>query len=70
MIKPQLSGLSERLVELQEAQHMLVTTLGVQRAELTEGNSDWATAKAVLDRIPGGCARAPLFGLFVHAQIV
>lgn len=52
-IRPPLAAISGRLVELQEAQQMLVTTLGVQRAELTEANSDWATAKSVLDRIPG-----------------
>lgn len=52
-IRPPLAAISGRLVELQEAQQMLVTTIGVQRAELTEANSDWATAKSVLDRIPG-----------------
>lgn len=55
-LRPQLESLSERLVELQEAQRMLVTTMTVQRAELTEGNSDWLAAKSVLDRIPGARA--------------
>lgn len=56
-LEPPLSSLSGRLVELQEAQRMLVTTMTVQRAELTEGNSDWLAAKLVLDRIPGVCTR-------------
>ncbi|RYG48018.1 hypothetical protein EON67_08005 [archaeon] len=52
-------GLSAH-ASLQETQHVLATTLSVQRAEMSEGNAEWINAKAVLDRIPGTCVRGCL----------
>lgn len=37
---------------LQEAQQILVHTLGVQRAEISESNTDLANARSILARIP------------------
>ena len=56
-LEPPLSSLSGRLVELQEAQRMLVTTLSLQRAEVGDGAPDWLAAKATLDKLPGARAR-------------
>jgi hypothetical protein len=65
-LEPPLSGLSSRLVELQEAQRMLVTTLTLQRAEISEGSPDWLAAKATLDKLPGA-RRAPRLSRRAHA---
>jgi hypothetical protein len=58
LLKPSLSSLSDRLVELQEAQQMLVHTIGVQASEMTErANSDLANSRLVLDRLPAYAAK-------------
>jgi hypothetical protein len=50
---PVVSGLSAKLVELQQQQQVLVATVTIQREELEGGSAEWLQAKAVLDRIPG-----------------
>lgn len=52
LFAPAIESISTRLIELQEAQHLLITTANAQRADISEGNSDWLNARAVLDRIP------------------
>ena len=56
-LAPTVQALTERLVELQEAQSMLVSTLNVQRSEFCDSNSDWRVACSVFDKIPDYMAR-------------
>jgi transcription elongation factor GreA-like protein len=52
LLSPALSSITSRLVELQEAQHMLVTTVSVQRSEGIVGASDWTASRDICDAIP------------------
>ena len=52
VLLPAVSNMSSRLVDLQQAQHLLVASVNLNRQELADGNDEWKAAKAVLDRIP------------------
>jgi hypothetical protein len=52
LILPPLSSLSTTLVELQESQQVLVSTVASKRADLVESSPEWREAQAVLQRIP------------------
>jgi len=50
--QPPLKQLSDTLVELQEAQQVLVSTIAAKRAELLEASPEWREARALLERVP------------------
>lgn len=52
LVLPPLSSLSTTLVELQESQQVLVSTIASKRADLLESSPEWREAQAVLQRIP------------------
>lgn len=52
VLTPSLQTLSTTLVELQESQQVLVSTITAKREELLESSPEWRTAQAVLERIP------------------
>ena len=52
VLTPSLQTLSTTLVELQESQQVLVSTITAKREELLESSPEWRKAQAVLERIP------------------
>ena len=58
VVQPSIQQLSQRLLELQESQKLLVETVSRTRADLLEGSAEWRAAAAVLDRVPEYVARA------------
>lgn len=53
-----LRQLSGRLIELQEGQHTLVTTIAAKSSELLGSSPEWAASRAILDRVPEYRAKA------------
>lgn len=54
---PSIRALSSTLVELQESQQVLVSTVAAKRSELLDSSSDWRDARAALERLPEYSAR-------------
>jgi hypothetical protein len=52
VLSPSLQSISTTLVELQESQQVLVSTISAKRAELVESSPEWREAQSVLERIP------------------
>jgi septal ring factor EnvC (AmiA/AmiB activator) len=53
-----LKQLSGRLIELQEGQHTLVTTIAAKSSELLGSSPEWAASRAILDKVPEYRAKA------------
>jgi len=51
-LKPSLEQATQTLVELQESQKVLASTISSKRSELLEASLDWQQACETLDRIP------------------
>ena len=51
-LKPALRQATQTLVELQESQQVLASTISSKRAELLESSLEWQQARAALDRLP------------------
>ena len=51
-LTPSLKQATQTLVELQESQKVLASTISSKRSELLETSIDWQQACATLDRIP------------------
>ncbi len=51
-LKPALRQATQTLVELQESQRVLASTIGAKRVELLESSVEWQQARAALDRLP------------------